>query len=1270
MSLRQPIFGRAALLLAGALALAGCEKKVTGPTPTVSRTDPQVICNAQLTTAVTVTGEGFSPAPLDSLLSGRKLAIPQLSLVRATDENGGAVSAQPLVLNPDATDTSNTRVSWASQTQMQFSTDPSMQLELGVYQVAVQNPTGGTGTLTQAFAVVPPPTVTSVEPEPVCTAQYENVVTVRGDWFLKVATQLPTVQIGALVLTATAAQECSTVAGPRSDVERCKALTVTIAQDALAPGAHDVVVTNPPPAACQSSEAVQFHIVPPPTVAAIAPTPLCDAAQANTVTVTGTGFLRIGTAIPSVKVGNLELTNVAISSASCQPVAGLTGVDTCTELTGTVPQNSLADGRHQVVVTNPQPAQCASTEVVELEVVPPPLVTDVSGNQLCTGGGTFTITGENLKGVTAVLTDSTGGTVETANVIVNEAGTSAQVSFGAGLRPETYTLTVMGATGCASTLGSKTINVTLGPVVFFMDPPATYSGISVRATIYASNVTEMPDAAVITPAGGGTETTLTNLTWASGSNIINADVPAQLPAGKYDLFVRGVGDCDAFLEDAIEVVSETNLALADPAVLPSFGLAMTDVAVTLQAKATGDLAAGEVNFLPTPRAYLSSAAGTAAPVRAIAFEDPTRLTAIVPPLAAGTYDLVVVNPPDSTGVVTVGYQAAAYRATVVAPPVIDDVTPTQLTNGTPTVINIAGQNFDPTSSMKVEAICREPAGQGTYNINTYALTGVTGSATTLQATLQSGIPHGSACAIRVTNEADATFDEWSAISVTNPASKLPEFQAGPSLNEGRRAPAMAAGRATSEARFTYVIGGDDGAAANAKATIEAASLGRFGEIGAWRVLQNQLPAARTLAVAHREGRYVFVIGGHDGTAPIKDIHRAEILDPLKAPKITDVDLRYASNQAGLAPGSWTYVVAAVYASGDADNPGGESLPSEPLTLYAPKVPGGVEVELTWTRVNGTGGAPAAQYRVYRTQAVNGTVDDLRLLKTVTGGTAATFSFTDTNPSAFEDAAKRPFRMGALGTWRKVGDLLTARAAFGFVTATTASCAPYWYAIGGMTTAATESSSYDVGSFDLATMLPGTFATHEAATAGTPTPSPTLSARRELSAWVANATTAPQLVSDPSSCQSYVYAAYGVAGTTSYQTTARYARVGPAGTLQSDEATPVDHKWLDAMAAPASVQVSGQVAFMTANGAYRMGGNTQAGIVNAATQADLCAKTGTCTPGARLATWSDATNDLRSPRYLPGMARLGAFVYVAGGLGPEPASINNNIPLTSTEMNLR
>ena len=90
----------------------------------------------------------------------------------------------------------------------------------------------------------------------------------------------------------------------------------------------------------------------------------------------------------------------------------------------------------------------------------------------------------------------------------------------------------------------------------------------------------------------------------------------------------------------------------------------------------------------------------------------------------------------------------------------------------------------------------------------------------------------------------------------------------------RRALSLVAGRPTSTSRYLYAIGGDNGVTGNAATigssvydSVESASVDVFGVMSGWAAQRNALPAPRTEAGAAQIGRFVYLLGGHDGTIP-------------------------------------------------------------------------------------------------------------------------------------------------------------------------------------------------------------------------------------------------------------------------------------------------------------------------------------------------------------------------------------------------------------------
>jgi len=190
--------------------------------------------------------------------------------------------------------------------------------------------------------------------------------------------------------------------------------------------------------------------------------------------------------------------------------------------------------------------------------------------------------------------------------------------------------------------------------------------------------------------------------------------------------------------------------------------------------------------------------------------------------------------------------------------------------------------------------------------------------------------------------------------------------------------------------------------------------------------------------------------------------------------------------------------------------------------------------------------------------------------------------------------------------------------------------------------ATESSSYDLARFDSVGEAP------EAFTAVT-VPTASLAARREHSVFVANTDNAPSVaaLAAPGACNAFLYAAYGVsgAGTGTFVTNARVAPVESGGILGA---------W--ASAVTANNTVAGAVSLFAADGAYLIGGRSGAAATADAVKASM-------RTAPQLGNWSDAVSDLSTPRFLPGSARVGAFLYFVGGW-------DGTAPLASAEFNVR
>jgi hypothetical protein len=1186
-----------------AAALVGCSHELSGPTPSVQSLEPSLVCTEQLTTPVIVHGDGLSPMAENALTKSPLLALPQIGLVRTKDLAGAATTDAAVPIPDDPLHTDSSHLHWTSQQSMTMTIDPGLKLAPGGYDVDVTNPNGQSVLAKNALGAIPPPELDKVAPDLFCTADGSTMLTLTGKYFLHVGTTMPTVKIGTKTYTVDSTTMCGPAPGPLAGAELCTEAHVTIPKDDLAPKEYSVVLTNPAPAGCSSTQMVTVAVVPPPEIDKAAPNPVCNAQGLSTIVFTGSGFLTVGDTRPTVAIDGTPAT---VSAASgCTPVAGTTlTAQECTSITVTVPKGTLTTGDHVVTVQNPAPAACVTEKAFTLTVEPPPTVTSVVPQVICTGGAELVVTGTDFSadplvkvgGVTAVTSSSNATTIH--------------ATLGSGLAPGTYDLVVDDQDGCTATL-PQAVTVTPGPSVYFIDPPTIWSGISVLATIYVSGLTVAPTEVDIRPAGGGTPTKLDSSFSPDRPNRILATVPSGLAAGDYDVIVV-TGSCSATLPSGLHVTDTTTVAIAD--IVPPFAWTSAATAVTIDGPQMPPM--GDVAFQQTPRVYLTLHGGgkgtVATPLTAVVYESSMRLTAIVPKLPPGSYDLIVVNPDRSVGVLENMFLVTPVDA---PPPVISTLTPGSVIDMPGQAVEIDGESF---VSPTVTAKCKDDSGTTTDLTATVG----TSSSTTIAATFDMSALTSAVCVVRVTNS-DTTYDEFSALGVTNPAQNLPATVSDRSMATARRGLVAAAGRVTRQARYLYAIGGDDGTDGGLLSSIEVAPVSLFGVLDDFFALPTGLPAGRSLAGGVIVGRFVYLVGGREGSAATDSVLRAELLDPAAAPTVNDLDLE-PGNGTGLDPGLFYYRVSAVVST--PSNPGGETLASDPLGVIVPPVPGKVQATITWLAVGG-----ATQYRIYRTPTPDQLVDTVQLVGTVDGGTT---KFTDKGAAVM---AGTPLPEGALGAWHEVGPLPTARAGAGVAFAATAT-GGFLYAIGGAAGATVDTYSYAAV----------TIAQDGSQTVGTfSNDAPLLASARWQIGAVALDHTRAAFIPDG---QTWVYAAGGFADVarTSVASDVTAAQVGADGTLG-----PVYE--VNAMSPGiAGYGFAGANDFLFAFGGASSGG----GAAGAGTKSsrlcdpdpqskDHCHNSSVPQP-PQIVNWNSIGFQLQQARYLPGSTLESAFIFLVGG----------------------
>lgn len=1002
-------------------ALAVIEK------PTLASLTPPIVCLAQGPRDVTLAGSRF-------------LTIED---ARPTVVIEGV--AEPFGIDP-ASLTDCTDIPHAGYTTLNHCTEGTMTLAegsvpVGYPAVSVRNPETAACVSEEPInlRVVAPPEVTSVEPPLICLQDGPREVTLHGSGFLTIDGVLPTVTFAdGVAPTSVAVAGCSDLpTGGGLVVEVCDELVVTLAQDSLAAGHPDITVENPPPAGCAQVTNGLLTIAPEVAITAVDPIGVCvGQAGVETLTITGSGFLTIDGQRFTLRINGEPVTPEEVTDCTDLDVDGH-DVESCNTVVATVDLSGLPVGPVPIEIANPPPSDCASSASDLFQISPRPRVDQVIPEELCSDvpNDMVTLIGVGFATNAEVVFDGPeAGSVRPTTINVVSA-TQMELTFAEGLPADTYDVTVSNGESCSSTRPAALI-VHPTPLVFFVDPPVVYNGITTEVTVYATGLDALAAAVeLIDQAGTRIPLDTFGNPDPSRPNQILADVPAGLDAGTYEVSVTSIYDCVSSLNGELRVSDALTLDLAE--VDPAFASPTVDTAITV--RADDPPAGGLVSFVAVPRIYLnptSDPEATATAVRATVFENAGTLNGIVPGgLVPGDYDVIAVNP---TG--EVGLLPAALTVTETEPPFVTSVAPASLDANTPgQPVQINGRDFGTSAQqMSVELDCRDFETGAVAPSGTAVVTAA--SPEQLDVTIDtSGTSAGTVCVVVVENP-DGSAYRFSAVSIKEPSQNLNPWSDGPSLNEARRAPAVVAGRPTDRSRFVYVIGGDGGSEASAKSTVESSAVGVFGEMDDWARQENGLPGRRTFAEAVVVGDFIYLTGGDDGGGPTSSVLRSRVLEPRDAPEVAYLEATLGDGVAGVGPGVWYYRVAALFPDDDPSNPGGETLPGEVLTVQLPDIEDKIVLTLNWETIPGASG-----YRVYRSPMAGAPVTRLEAIGDTSGNSAT--SLVDDGRAA--DPETMPLPQGSLGVWHPVSSMGVARSAHATVAVRGAGANTwYLYAAGG------------------------------------------------------------------------------------------------------------------------------------------------------------------------------------------------------------------------------
>jgi cysteine-rich repeat protein len=841
------------------------------------------------------------------------------------------------------------------------------------------------------------------------------------------------------------------------------------------------------------------------SISALNPPLACESDIPETITLLGSALAVVDGRLPEVRFDDQLVAYSYADLGGCVPLYGVfVDAELCTSLTVTIPAWAQEIGQHEVEVRLPVTQECAASAA--FSVTESPTLTDVHPFKVCTKGDTFTVEGKDFAPGSTIFLDDT----PVATIYVNETALSGTIP--AEFPPGTYSVSVSNGEECVSLPLLDALMVVQAPFVFFADPQYVYNAIDMRVTVWVTGISGNSPAVSIRKTGTTAPVIPLESPEYNGKNRIYATVTTDmnLEPGDYDVIV--VDDpCIAELASALHVTEEQTVWISD--IVPPFGVSSVDPAQNNAVENTSvtvysDLAStptGYDNLERTPRVYLApqDTSAPATELKAVVWvDDPQRVDGVIPAaLPAGEYKVVVINPDGGVGLL----DSPLYRVLPNddPPPSISTVNPGQVPHLAGQNISIFGQDFPvDLAGVDVEGICRDGRSADPAATEIVLTTGgggielLTTSATKIETRWNmSLVSSGFTCVVKVFNLDNASYDLYSAITVTESSGNLANFiSSGKTMVEARRALSGASIRMNRTIRYVFAIGGDDGEAIPTRsATVESVAVDPFGAILTNFELQRHgLPdgigRAFTSGAAAVIGRYVYIAGGRvgSGTGTVDDaVLRAYLLDPFEAPEIDDLDLELLPHgSGGLAAGIWYYRIAAMMSDGslptvpaDPNNPGGEGLCSDPLAVQIPVHPADKEVHLTlrWSHVPG-----AVGYKIYRTSAAGRVSGDEVLLGEISAltdlGTLADEGGTPLSTQSFEDSGldnsaldtsdpdNLPMPLGSLGVWHQIGVLTTPREAAGIVAvsdrADPAGVSHYLYVIGGRDDMSTYLTSVD------------------------------------------------------------------------------------------------------------------------------------------------------------------------------------------------------------------
>jgi hypothetical protein len=426
------------------------------------------------------------------------------------------------------------------------------------------------------------------------------------------------------------------------------ATSITATSPPQATGVVDITVTTyTGTSASTSSDHFTYTAASAPTVTSLG-TSSGTTGGGTSVTITGTNF----TGATAVNFGSVAAASFTVNSG--------------TSITAFSPPQ--AAGTVDVTVTTYSgTSSTGSGDRYTYNAASAPSVTGVTANSGLTPGGTVvTITGSSFTGASAV----SFGTTAAADFTINSDGSIVATAPAGTVGTVDITVTTPTGTSSTSSADHYTYNAVTAPTVTGLNPSTGATGGGTLVTIGGSGF--------LNATGVNFGATAASSFIIVSDNVIVATAP-PLPAGTVDVTVAAYDKVSAFTS-ADRFNDTASLAPAVTSVSPTSGSTAGGTSVTVTG--TGFTGASGVTF-----------GGVAA--ASFSVNSDTSITAITPPEAAATVDIVVSTPTGTSAVSSSDH----FTFNAASSPTVTGLSLTSGSTAGGTVVTITGTNFTGASAV-------------------------------------------------------------------------------------------------------------------------------------------------------------------------------------------------------------------------------------------------------------------------------------------------------------------------------------------------------------------------------------------------------------------------------------------------------------------------------------------------------------------------------------------------------------------------------------------